>query len=99
MTDDAETEADMLKWAHAIARKNGWILNPDEDHLNIVIGGWSGTRKSSGGPTAPAGCGAATKSAIAPSNARVSITKTKLQRTGTATVSSITKNHRFPLFT
>jgi ferredoxin-thioredoxin reductase catalytic subunit len=53
MTDDAETEVDMLKWAHAIARKNGWILNPDADHLNIVIRGLVRNKKKFGRPYCP----------------------------------------------
>jgi ferredoxin-thioredoxin reductase catalytic subunit len=53
MTDDAETEGEMLKWTRAIARKNGWILNPDEDHLNIVIRGLVRNKKKFGRPYCP----------------------------------------------
>jgi ferredoxin-thioredoxin reductase catalytic subunit len=53
MAEDGETEADMLKWAQGIARKNGWVLNPDEDHLNTVIRGLVRNKKKFGRPYCP----------------------------------------------
>ena len=53
MTDDAETDAEMLKWTKAIARKNGWTLNPDDDHLSIVIRGLVRNKKKFGRPYCP----------------------------------------------
>lgn len=39
MDEISQAEADMLKWTTAIARKNGWMLNPDKEHLSLVIRG------------------------------------------------------------
>lgn len=39
MTDSAMDEGEMLKWAKGYAQKQGWVLNPDETQLGIVIKG------------------------------------------------------------
>jgi len=39
MTDSAMDETEMLKWAKGYAQKQGWVLNPDETQLGIVIKG------------------------------------------------------------
>ncbi len=36
---DAELETEILEWAKEYARKNGWVLNPDNKKLEIVIRG------------------------------------------------------------
>ncbi len=46
-------KSDMLKWAHGIARKNGWVLNPDEEHLQTVIRGLVRNKKKFGRPYCP----------------------------------------------
>ena len=54
MTQDSrQDEADMLKWAQGIARKNGWVLNPDEDHLRTVIRGLVRNKEKFGRPYCP----------------------------------------------
>ena len=53
MAEDPENETDMLKWAHGIARKNGWVLNPDEEHLQTVIRGLVRNKKKFGRPYCP----------------------------------------------
>jgi ferredoxin-thioredoxin reductase catalytic chain len=53
MAQDKQAEADMLKWANGIARKNGWVLNPDEDHLGIVIRGLVRNKDKFGRPYCP----------------------------------------------
>ncbi len=53
MAQDTQAEADMLKWANGIARKNGWVLNPDEDHLRIVIRGLVRNKEKFGRPYCP----------------------------------------------
>jgi ferredoxin-thioredoxin reductase catalytic chain len=53
MADESQAQKDMLKWAQAIARKNGWILNPDEDHLQIVIRGLVRNKEKFGRPYCP----------------------------------------------
>lgn len=53
MTDTAIDEADMLKWAHAYAHKQGWILNPDETQLNTVIRGLVRNKTKFGRPYCP----------------------------------------------
>ena len=45
----------MLKWAQGIARKNGWVLNPDENHLRTVIRGLVRNKEKFGRPYCPAG--------------------------------------------
>ena len=51
--DSQQDEADMLKWAQGIARKNGWILNPDEKHLHTVIRGLVRNKEKFGRPYCP----------------------------------------------
>lgn len=53
MAEDPQAEADMLKWAQAIARKNGWVLNPDAEHLRIVIRGLVRNKHKFGRPYCP----------------------------------------------
>ena len=53
MAQDSQAEADMLKWANGIARKNGWVLNPDEDHRRIVIRGLVRNKEKFGRPYCP----------------------------------------------
>ena len=53
MAEDSENEADMLKWAQGIARKNKWILNPDEEHLKTVVRGLVRNKKKFGRPYCP----------------------------------------------
>jgi ferredoxin-thioredoxin reductase catalytic subunit len=53
MAQDSQAEADMLKWANGIARKNGWVLNPDKDHLRIVIRGLVRNKEKFGRPYCP----------------------------------------------
>ncbi len=53
MAEDSESEADMLKWAQGIARKNEWDLNPEEGHLRTVIRGLVRNKKKFGRPYCP----------------------------------------------
>ncbi len=53
MAEDPENEADTLKWAQGIARKNRWVLNPDENHLQTVIRGLVRNKKKFGRPYCP----------------------------------------------
>ncbi len=36
---DADLEKEILEWAGDYAKKNGWVLNPDDKKLEIVIRG------------------------------------------------------------
>jgi len=53
MAEDQETEEDILKWAKGVARKGGWELNPDEEHLHTVIRGLVRNKKKFGRPYCP----------------------------------------------
>jgi len=53
MTDSALNEAEMLKWAKGYAHKQGWITNPDETQLGIVIKGLVRNKTKFGHPYCP----------------------------------------------
>jgi ferredoxin-thioredoxin reductase catalytic chain len=53
MTDTAQEEAKMLKWANGYARKHGWILNKDEKQLGTVIRGLVRNKNKFGRPYCP----------------------------------------------
>ena len=53
MTDTAEEEAEMLKWARAYAQKHCWRLNTDEKQLGTVIRGLVRNKKRFGRPYCP----------------------------------------------
>jgi ferredoxin-thioredoxin reductase catalytic subunit len=39
MTEPSQAETDMLMWVQNIAHTNGWVLNPNKEHLRIVVRG------------------------------------------------------------
>jgi ferredoxin-thioredoxin reductase catalytic chain len=53
MTADPSDEADMLKWAHAYAQKQGFSLNTDERQLTTVIKGLVRNKTKFGRPFCP----------------------------------------------
>ena len=53
MTDTAQEEAKMLKWANSHAKKHGWVLNKDEKQLGTVIRGLVRNKKKFGRPYCP----------------------------------------------
>jgi len=48
MTDAAQEEEEMLRWAEDYAKKCGWVLNSDEKQLRTVIRGLVRNRKKFG---------------------------------------------------
>ena len=53
MTDTAQEEAKMLKWAKSYAQKHGRALNKDEKQLGTVIRGLVRNKKKFGRPYCP----------------------------------------------
>jgi ferredoxin-thioredoxin reductase catalytic subunit len=53
MTDTAQQEPEMLKWAKGYAQKHGWVLNTDEKQLDTVIRGLVRNKKKFGRPYCP----------------------------------------------
>ena len=52
-TEDRESEAEMLKWAKAYARKHGLEINPDAKQAANVIRGLVKTKSKFGRPYCP----------------------------------------------
>ncbi len=61
--------------------KNGWVLNPDNKKLEIVIRGLARTKRSLENSTARAGYGAGIRKKMLQSSVPVCTTGTKLQKT------------------
>lgn len=53
MTDDHPEEADMLKWARAYAKKQGFSVNSDEKQRTTVIKGLVRNKNKFGRPYCP----------------------------------------------
>jgi len=53
MSEKSAAEADMLKWVNGLAKKHGWMLNPNEKQLHTVIRGLVRNKEKFGRPYCP----------------------------------------------